>query len=949
MLQEEEAKAVTPAPLASTMAANEEKRPSVPPTYNVVSELNVMDVLKRYHPVAYFSEASDLAFSLASVFYRLVGDQFPPSLIQYYAKMYRGFIGNLRFKVITSGTPSSYYSASFSATPVVQKRVLYRATATTMEPGPVAVQKGILEVQTPFNTMFHSMVMPFNLSETFNYQSNFGYVVFSGLSDTGVIYACLADGARFFNLCNIPRLQLVANNYPHDGSPAVDVPQYGVLNHDSASTQYDFSQEILDSWNIIAESVSPTVPAQITTFQFELQYASDEVLRTIFGITIQENQPRNILTGVTSTQTVDLTDIWSVYPNVGLIFGPTDAFPSLSMPFSYADSPISFTNEFGQLEIATDSVAVDDYTNTSVRQTLSIPMNVFVVANATSGTTATVRTGPSLPPFGPVSLNRRQVSINPLWSLTEGDFVAVDAAVHAEVKAPEQRRIVVAQGDMGFVMPDQKVQVSAGSLPNDARMITIGEESPDLTKLTERKQFLDTTFWSADQTAGTIIASYSVPFDLINSKAMAPAWAGSIFWRGTPCVTLQLQSTQFACGCLIVVWCPLMDSALAAQTYGGRLASANLARYMKMYPTTNPTIEFEIPFFYPASHLDVRQTSMTLGTLIVMVHNPLSLGDSAPTNSVAMTAYGSFKNSEFAVLNPKTVAQGGIQSKVTNYNIQHVVDSAIDVSSTSEDSFAGGATDLKTNARMDKPNLGLTPMPMIARLVPNLANNVDIEYAQNLDLPAASVPPVPVPVTGLAEDEMSLVRMFRMPGYINTFSVLAANIPNDVLFTGDLCPGSEFFTLGAGGVVDLSLLSYATLPFSYWSGSIVVDLEVIATAFHICKLAICSHYGYEASGLTVEESMGQYTTIFDVRGYSTIRVTFPWRSATPWKLVCNGSYADASPFLMGQFSVRLLSPLQYNETIASNISVNVYMSGGSDFKTAFVGCNAIDVAPVDLS
>jgi len=112
---------------------------------------------------------------------------------------------------------------------------------------------------------------------------------------------------------------------------------------------------------------------------------------------------------------------------------------------------------------------------------------------------------------------------------------------------------------------------------------------------------------------------------------------------------------------------------------------------------------------------------------------------------------------------------------------------------------------------------------------------------------------------------------------------------------------------------------------------------------------ICSHYGFEAAGLTVEESMGQYTTIFQVaQGMSRIRVVFPWRSASNWKLVPNGSYSDPSSYTMGQFSVRLLSALQYNETVSSSVDVNVYMSGGPTFETAFLGVNAIDVATVDL-
>jgi len=330
------------------------------------------------------------------------------------------------------------------------------------------------------------------------------------------------------------------------------------------------------------------------------------------------------------------------------------------------------------------------------------------------------------------------------------------------------------------------------------------------------------------------------------------------------------------------------------------------------------------------------------------VHNTLRMGPSAPVNNVSLTAWASFGNSEFAVLNPKiAVAQGGVQTKYMS-NVIHAYNSTVDVPTQSTDSFAGGATDLKMPAKNDKPNVGATPMPMVQRGYPNFAVNQDVEYAQVLDLTSSSVPVVPTSVAGLATDEMSISRMQKMPGWVGTFSINSGQIPNDVLWTGDLCPCAEFFT-AVNESMDLSLLSYACLPFSYWKGSLVVKLEVLGTPFHACKLAICSHYGYEASGLTVEESMGQYTTVFDVKGYATIEVVFPWRSPTPWKMVNNGTYPDATPYSMGQFSVRMLSPLQYNETVADTVDVNVYFSGGGDFETAFLGCNAIDVAPLALT
>jgi len=477
--------------------------------------------------------------------------------------------------------------------------------------------------------------------------------------------------------------------------------------------------------------------------------------------------------------------------------------------------------------------------------------------------------------------------------------------------------------------------------------------------MVERKQFVATTFWDTTQPQGSIIGAYPVPFSLINSKSMKPAWENNIFWRGTAIVSVQLQSTAFVTGKLALVWAPLMDTAQATATYGGRLSSISIARHMFMLPGTNPNIDFEIPFIHPSSHLDIRTSSTGLGTLLLVVYNKLRFGASAPVTNVTLTIYGSFKNNEFSVLNPTTTSvvserkvqcQGGVQTKAitNNYNLEHVMNASIDAGNGTSDSFQGGASDFKVP--MDKPNICMNPAPALIRVVPNLANSVGIEFAQTLDLAAASLPHVTPTITGLSDNEMSLDMMLKTPCYQSTFQVASTDLPNAILFAADLAPCQEFFQAAINDTLDLSLLSFSCLPWSFWRGGIVFDLEVVASNYHNCKLMICSHYGFEADGLSVEESMGQYLTVFEVTaGVSTIKVVFPWRSPTQWKLVCNGSYADATPFSMGQMSVRLLSPLQYNETVTSTIDVNVSISGDVDFMVSSLGNNAIDVIPVDVS
>jgi len=116
----------------------------------------------------------------------------------------------------------------------------------------------------------------------------------------------------------------------------------------------------------------------------------------------------------------------------------------------------------------------------------------------------------------------------------------------------------------------------------------------------------------------------------------------------------------------------------------------------------------------------------------------------------------------------------------------------------------------------------------------------------------------------------------------------------------------------------------------------------VATPMHSARLQICSHIGYEAAGLSINEAFGQYTCIFDVKGVTEIEISFPWRSPTEWKKVNNGSNPNASDYSMGQFSVRVLNPLQTVETVASTIDFNIYFAGGPDYKLAYLGSNSVD-------
>jgi len=379
----------------------------------------------------------------------------------------------------------------------------------------------------------------------------------------------------------------------------------------------------------------------------------------------------------------------------------------------------------------------------------------------------------------------------------------------------------------------------------------------------------------------------------------------------------------------------------------GNLRSLSVTKHAILYAGGCRTVDLTVPFLHNKTHLDLRVNTddNLLGTFVLYVQNALRTGASSTATNVALTVFASFTGSDFAVINPTSVSivpQGGIQSKVTNINVEHAAGATIDAHTTG-DAFTGGAT----SAPMDLPNVGVNYTPVVQKDFPMITNTTNIDYCVVLDTVANGMPRTRPTETGTDQDEMDLRWLCQKMSFLQTFLLTSSNVMGEALFTTDLCPAAELFTLPLGATFTPSLLSYVSFPFSFWKGSLVYKIVAVASPIHTCRLQICSHIGYEASGLDVNEAFGQYTCVFEVSGgVSEITLSFPWRSPTEWKKVNTGSNSDTHNYSMGQFSVRVLNPLQAMESVASAVDFNVYYCGGPDYELAYLGNNSIDLIPV---
>jgi len=903
---------VNEAALSVVQTSKEVATPSV-----VEKEENSIVVsLKRCQHVASIEESKGQVFPVAEI-YLVNSIVMQQNLLCFFGSMYRCYMGELLFRFFCDPVASTS-SISMAASPdsVLPKRGF--GTLSTGNFGPMCLQEKMAEVVVANPQIYRFNVVPIDSIEAKADVSNYSNVAVNGSALYGQLFANVCDGFRLSCLYRVPRLRVVGNSYPRRVGIPFDIVEYIRFNQVDYERPFNETQNGLGSW-LYGSVVPSTTIGLMVQMVVETKSMSNEQLR-YYGFGIGPTQDRNLLPGTTLDVSVDFSGYRSC-PSTWTIsaHGPVGSFATNVWTYDTAVGSTTFVNDDGVQEVAADQFIVgwSNIGDNQFRLSADIPDDVILIRN---GFNATL-----LPWVGPLRSDvagpRWPVSTRPMWSLKV---------------APQS----------GFVSTGQ-APVKAGTLTVPSGSISMGEDAPSNVEMVTRPQFVNTFVWASSHITGSIIGSIDVPLGLLNSRAMKSAWARNMFWRGNPQVMLNLQATQFVAGCVAVVWAPLLDSTQAAKVYGGDLISCMSTRHELMFPGKDVTVAFDIPYLHYLDALDTRKlSSQTLGTLLLVVVSPLRFGPSSTTEILSLTAYARFLDSEFSVINPRenvlVEAQGGIQSKVSNYsyNIEHVMDSSIDFKDSSADAFTGGETAL--SAPLDKPNLAINPMPVVVRTNPNLCNSVAVDYANRLDLESRPERYPERKDLATDVDEMSVRYLTSRYTPIGSFTVQTSDPVNSVLFKADLCPCARFFTAGVDDVINLDLMSYVSTPYSFWRGSLKYKIIVVGTALHAAKLMICSHVGFEASGLTVEEALGQYTTVLNIAGVTVLEVVFPWRSTTRFKRVCNGAYSDPTPFSMGQFSIRVLSPLQQMESIPSIIEVIVLQAAGDDYELHGLFNSAVD-------
>jgi hypothetical protein len=454
--------------------------------------------------------------------------------------------------------------------------------------------------------------------------------------------------------------------------------------------------------------------------------------------------------------------------------------------------------------------------------------------------------------------------------------------------------------------------------------------------------------WNTTTTTGQIEADiFSAYMTAIASTPVGKKLANFRLIDADIKVTLVVQGAPYAQGKLIYYFDPTpTDPTKTFVTTGGNIKAPQKVRsllvpHIEIDPSTSKTYEIILRcptiwgIFCPA----LSYGSYNFGFI---AFNTLGSG-TAVEPSVAITTYVSLVKPKLFGLtytSKKSVgASENTTSKFSSYlskasDISNIV-SKIPIPMISEganlfSSVASGAAKFLEHFGFSKPRVLGPDSLYIMSSAPDLTC-IDGEFGGRTlatrNNNSIGISPTDIPMQSY-EDQM-IDRLMSKSGLVYQTSVLTTITGGTNLFALPVMPtlifptDSPAYTKG----YELTPLAFATAPFSYWSGSIEVDVEVIASVFHRATIMMAYAPNSTDSALSFANAVQTLKTWqHHVVGNGKLKFTIPWSQAPAFQtVVVPQNSSNSQPYQNGVLIFYLVNPVVTNGS-TDPIWINVYYS-----------------------
>lgn len=474
--------------------------------------------------------------------------------------------------------------------------------------------------------------------------------------------------------------------------------------------------------------------------------------------------------------------------------------------------------------------------------------------------------------------------------------------------------------------------------------------------------------WSTSQTVDTAIYRVRFPqvLETVDSLALRTLRMYA-FYKLSPCFRIQINATQFHQGQLICSFDPfsMLSSYTSDNPNNPQLMSHYTATGLpsvKIMASESDAVELCIPFIHLRSFLTTNNTTLfnNMGTFDIRVLNSLlAAAGASSTLTVSIWVYARDAQVHVPIYDHDPILEPtskNLQSKqlVKLSSNNSIFDSVKQGISQTTDIIGNVLTGNFGQALrkgqglidtvgsifgFDYPSNTISPDKNITPYE-NLAVAIGKSRSQRMAIDPFSMHILEDDVASESMTAMDLLTIARTPMLLTQFTVSDTENSGTPLLDIPITPAYQVTQI-FDRTYQPTYLSHVSSAFTYWSGGIVYDFEVVATRFHSAKLLIAYVPNLQITDrVTYEQALSSCpNALLDIQQTSKLSIIIPFTSTTPVKStafstdidsVINGSsYAETCN---GRLLVFLVNTLAHASNVAPSIDLNLYISAADDFK-----------------
>jgi len=512
-----------------------------------------------------------------------------------------------------------------------------------------------------------------------------------------------------------------------------------------------------------------------------------------------------------------------------------------------------------------------------------------------------------------------------------------------------------------------------------------------LQQLIERPYLVRQIEWTATQT--NFVDSLEFPTELFNVKSLAEKLANFRYFRADLEISIRVNASKFHYGKMMAVWKPhalngMVDWSTKVLGPWDDLIPSSSFQHIFISPTSNEVQTLQIPYGIAPLYVDLADWSKKVhtanvrynfGLLEFLVLSPLRCSGKVP--SVDISVFAKFVNVQLEgyVSEPLSVVSyfptgyphiqtvpvidgyansyGGFVAKrdplkrpiaqVGNPESNRKADgTSISSMLTGGAALIGSITTAATlvsklaGVVLDKPYSTETTKNVIFRYG-DLALGRGINNAMLLAIDPDNRVGNITNWMGSGDDHMNIATYASRYGLLHWNTIKVTDVAASVYFCVPVTPTFIPYRTATSTTKLLyhNPLSYMASMFTWWRGSMKYKLQVVASAFHACRLRICWHPVIPSNATTsvlLENESNVISHVLDITTDTELEFTIPYLNDDP-ALKCGYGGVSSNGFI----SLTLINTLTHSIDPVPDIDFFLWVAGGEDMEFFRPSCHLL--------